>query len=161
MSFQIRHFVTDTCLEKPTGKSIRNQPTGLATVSPCSSNNDLMQMFVMAYESNDTKVGSIATDESVCLDISSQSVSEMKPKVHIIACSGSERQKWMYSEEVSWYYLLNRCLVKVLLKCCNFGIFFTRVIDIFGKKFPDVIPSLVPNIYLTTRILRLHSVWFE
>lgn len=96
---KIRHFVSDTCLEKPTWKSIRNQPTGLATVAPCSTNKDLMQMFVMAYEANDTNVGSIATDESVCLDISSQSESELKPKVHILACSGSERQKWVYSEE--------------------------------------------------------------
>lgn len=66
-------------------------------------------MFVMAYEANDTNVGSIATDESVCLDISSQSESELKPKVHILACSGSERQKWVYSEEVSLYTY--RCII--------------------------------------------------
>ncbi len=60
-----------------------------------------MQMFVMAFESNNSRrVGSIATDESVCLDISSQSQNEMKPKVHIVACSGSDRQKWLYDEEV-------------------------------------------------------------
>lgn len=99
--FQIRHIVTDTCLEKPSGKSLRNQPSGLAAVSKCSSNSDLMQMFVMAFEPNSTDIGSIATDESVCLDISSQSDGEMKPKVHIVACSGSEKQKWIYDKKVS------------------------------------------------------------
>lgn len=103
---QIRHIVTNFCLEKPTRKTIRNQPSGMASVAECNSNSNLMQIFVMAYDSNNSSVGTIATDESVCLDISSQSNSEMKPKVHIVACSGSDSQKWMYDIEVTWtnYY---------------------------------------------------------
>lgn len=41
------------------------------------------------------------TDESVCLDAPERDDSARQPKVRIMACSGTGRQKWSYSEQVS------------------------------------------------------------
>ena len=102
---QIRHLVTNKCLEKPASKSFRNQPSGSASLASCISQNDLSQMFIMIYDddtdSGREKKGSIATDESVCLDISNQADQELKPRVQVVSCSGLENQKWIYNEDVS------------------------------------------------------------
>ncbi|XP_065217112.1 polypeptide N-acetylgalactosaminyltransferase 3-like [Planococcus citri] len=93
---KIRHSVSGLCLEKPTGKSFHNQPTGVASVSECSSNLDLFQMFVLArYESQNNSV-SIATDESVCLDVVREANAD-KLKVFFSACTNSNKQKWIYN----------------------------------------------------------------
>ncbi|KAG5326479.1 GALT3 acetylgalactosaminyltransferase, partial [Acromyrmex heyeri] len=52
------------------------------------------RMFVM------TKNGVIMTDESVCLDAPERDMQQKTPKVKIMACSGRERQKWKYDEEM-------------------------------------------------------------
>lgn len=40
------------------------------------------------------------TDESVCLDAPERDTRQTTPKVKIMACSGRERQKWEYNEQV-------------------------------------------------------------
>lgn len=93
------------CLEKPASNSFRNQPSGTASLASCIPQNDLSQMFIMIYDngsdSGTEKKGSIATDESVCLDISNQADRELKPRVKVVSCSGLENQKWIYNEDVS------------------------------------------------------------
>ena len=56
---------------------------------------NLSQMFVMK------KDGIIMTDESVCLDAPERDNKHIKPKVKLMACSGSAGQKWKYNEKVS------------------------------------------------------------
>ena len=71
------------------------QPAGYAMYEPCVKKPSLSQMFVM------TKNGVVMTDESVCLDAPERDTRHIKPKVKIMACSGLNRQKWRYDEDVS------------------------------------------------------------
>jgi hypothetical protein len=41
------------------------------------------------------------TDESVCLDAPERDHTTLRPQVRIMACSGLDRQKWSYSDQVS------------------------------------------------------------
>lgn len=65
---------------------------GVVDVSPCKEN--LQYAFVY------TKKNDVMTDESVCLDV--PDMNEVNAKVKVIACSGSERQKWQYDKNVSF-----------------------------------------------------------
>lgn len=79
------------CLTRPRGLPSTNQPMGVVNLTPCREN--LERAFVY------TKTNVVMTDESVCLDV--PDVNEVKSKVKVIACSGSERQKWQYVKNVS------------------------------------------------------------
>lgn len=45
------------------------------------------------------------TDESVCLDAPDHDTQHKTPKVKIMACSGHDRQKWRYDEQVCFEFL--------------------------------------------------------
>ncbi|XP_021919477.1 polypeptide N-acetylgalactosaminyltransferase 1-like isoform X2 [Zootermopsis nevadensis] len=90
---KIRSRESGRCLQKPVGKGSINQPVGSATVVTCTAEPNLLQMFVMSPS------GVIMTDESVCLDAPERDDSARQPKVRIMACSGTGRQKWSYSEQ--------------------------------------------------------------
>ncbi|KAK9505613.1 hypothetical protein O3M35_009624 [Rhynocoris fuscipes] len=94
----IKSLSRNRCLEKPTGKGILNQPMGPAVLAPCTRIADLSQMFVspFATKSNIETEGFIATDESVCLDASTDREYLDEIEVKVLACSQSERQVWKY-----------------------------------------------------------------
>lgn len=108
ISDQIRHAASGLCLEKPTGKSFHNQPTGVASVSECSSNLDLFQMFVLTRYAAENSAVSIATDESVCLDVVKEADARNKLKVFFSACVNSNKQKWIYNSDVSVNFISTR-----------------------------------------------------
>lgn len=82
---------------RPTAKGLYAQPSGNAILHSCIPRPMLSQMFVM------TKDGVIMTDESVCLDASERDTRQRTPKVKIMACSGRERQRWQYDEQVEYF----------------------------------------------------------
>jgi len=88
------HAATKKCIMRPTAKGSYAQPSGNAVLHSCIPRPMLSQMFVM------TKNGVIMTDESVCLDAPERDTQQKTPKVKIMACSGRERQKWQYNEQV-------------------------------------------------------------
>nr|CAD7595833.1 unnamed protein product [Timema genevievae] len=88
----IRSRLTDQCMVKPTGKGTLNQPMGAASLMACTAGHSLQQMFVMTPE------GAVMTDEAVCLDAPERD-DAIKPKVRIMACNGSRRQRWKYHQE--------------------------------------------------------------
>ncbi|KAL0274778.1 UNVERIFIED_CONTAM: hypothetical protein PYX00_002820 [Menopon gallinae] len=83
---QIKNMMSDECMVRPIGQGSLNQPSGLAKLRSCKM--ELDYMFVK------TRSGDIMTDESVCLDVPDSS--DIKPKVKLVTCSGSSRQKWEY-----------------------------------------------------------------
>jgi hypothetical protein len=95
-ALQIRSRQSGGCLQKPVGKGSLNQPVGSAAVVTCSMEPNLLQMFVMSPS------GAVMTDESVCLDAAERQDSGRQPRVRIMACSGTARQKWSYSAQVSF-----------------------------------------------------------
>nr|CAD7395666.1 unnamed protein product [Timema poppensis] len=88
----IRSRLTDQCMVKPTGKGTLNQPMGAASLMACTAGHSLQQMFVMTPE------GAVMTDEAVCLDAPERD-DAIKPKVRVMACNGSRRQRWKYHHE--------------------------------------------------------------
>lgn len=88
------HAATKKCIMRPPAKGSYAQPSGNAVLHSCIPRPMLSQMFVM------TKNGVIMTDESVCLDAPERDMQQKTPKVKIMACSGRERQKWEYNEQV-------------------------------------------------------------
>jgi len=68
---------------------------GSATVMACSTELNLLQMFVMSPS------GAVMTDESVCLDAPERDHATLQPKVRIMACSGLGRQRWSYNDQAS------------------------------------------------------------
>lgn len=97
---------------RPTTKGSYAQPSGYAVLHSCIPRPLLSQMFVM------TKNGVIMTDESVCLDAPERDTRQKTPKVKIMACSGRERQKWQYNEQVR--YISDEVLAIII------GFFFNR-----------------------------------
>ena len=85
---------------RPLSKGIRTQPAGNVMIQPCINPPNLIQMFVM------TKEGLIMTDENGCIDAPERDTQHEKPKVKITMCSGLERQKWKYEEEVFLKFLM-------------------------------------------------------
>ncbi|KAK6628245.1 hypothetical protein RUM43_002057 [Polyplax serrata] len=85
---QIKSANLGKCLTRPRSLPSTNQPMGVVDVSPCKEN--LQYAFVY------TKKNDVMTDESVCLDV--PDMNEVNAKVKVIACSGSERQKWQYDK---------------------------------------------------------------
>lgn len=97
--FQILHISSNKCIMRPTAKGTYSQPSGYAVLETCLPRPILSQMFVM------TKDGIIMTDESVCLDAPDHDTQHKTPKVKIMACSGHDRQKWRYDEQVCFEFL--------------------------------------------------------
>lgn len=62
----------------------------------------------MSNDSAESGIGTIATDESVCLDVSIPYRTENNSKVYMSACIGSEKQKWHYSPQVETKLLRSR-----------------------------------------------------
>jgi len=106
-SFQIKHMLSNRCLEKPSGRGSLNQPMGPVGIRGCDVQGraSLSLMFVMAPEEGLDSVvwsGSLMTDESVCLDTPElEATDEIALKVRIVACTGQKRQRWKYDAEVS------------------------------------------------------------
>ncbi|KAK7075733.1 polypeptide N-acetylgalactosaminyltransferase, partial [Halocaridina rubra] len=89
---KIRNEYRDRCLQKPTGSSGANQPTGPTALGNCVYETYLPQTFVFS------KKGFIMTDESVCLD-APDAESSKEPQVRIMACNEFERQRWTYDND--------------------------------------------------------------
>lgn len=76
-----------------------NQASGPPSLLPCTHIPILAQMFVTQLPTD-----SIATDESVCLDVP-EVENDMSPRVRIMPCSGFERQRWHYDKEVRFGFV--------------------------------------------------------
>lgn len=85
----IRNVESNWCLIKPDTKEISNQPVGLATLEPCITKNSTLELFVM------NENGFIMTDDAICMD----APEKKEGKVRIMACSGANRQKWIYDKK--------------------------------------------------------------
>lgn len=68
-------------------------------VESCLTPANLNQIFVM------TKDGIVITDESVCLEAPDRDTVNEKPKVKIMACNGSQKQKWRHDAQVNLLFL--------------------------------------------------------
>ncbi|KAJ3647249.1 hypothetical protein Zmor_024778 [Zophobas morio] len=102
---RIRNLGENKCLIKPQKKVVSNQPMGIAKLETCLGDDLTLEMFVM------TPDGFVMTDDSICLDAPEKVV--LGPsKVRIMACSGYNRQKWIYDAETQEIlHLTNRkCL---------------------------------------------------
>ncbi|XP_046394938.1 polypeptide N-acetylgalactosaminyltransferase 1 [Ischnura elegans] len=97
---QVRQHNGDTCLQKPPG-GVR-QPVGHLAVGKCADHTNvssslsvlLQQLFVF------TPSGAVMTDESVCLDssVTTQQLEKPNLRVTMLACTGTNRQKWVYDK---------------------------------------------------------------
>lgn len=94
---RIVHLPTKKCVMRPTAKGTYSQPSGYAVLEDCVPRPILSQMFVMAES------GVVMTDESVCLDAPEHDTQHKTPKVKIMACSGSKRQKWEYDKQAKTF----------------------------------------------------------
>nr|XP_033322137.1 polypeptide N-acetylgalactosaminyltransferase 1-like isoform X1 [Megalopta genalis]XP_033322138.1 polypeptide N-acetylgalactosaminyltransferase 1-like isoform X2 [Megalopta genalis]XP_033322139.1 polypeptide N-acetylgalactosaminyltransferase 1-like isoform X1 [Megalopta genalis] len=94
---RIVHLSTKKCIMRPTTKGTYSQPSGYPVLEGCVPRPILSQMFVM------TERGVVMTDESVCLDAPEHDTQHKTPKVKIMACSGSKRQKWRYDEQTKTF----------------------------------------------------------
>lgn len=72
----------------------------MASATKCTSNDDLFQMFVVTRYPGSNDTVSIATDESICLDVAKETNAKNKSKVHFTPCTTSEKQKWIYDSRV-------------------------------------------------------------
>lgn len=87
--FQIKSFQTNECIQKPgaKGSGVGSSSVGALDLEGCAIEPYSSQSFVY------TKKGFIMTDDSVCFDITDQSVGS---SVLLLACSELKKQKWKY-----------------------------------------------------------------